>query len=158
MTLSLTRRAALAGGAALPLAATITPTRATAQEAQPRSHARSFALGDFTVTTLLDGSIPRDGVKDIFGVNVEADTFERVSAENFIPADMAQFFFTPTLVDTGSELVLFDTGLGQGGIAKALADAGRTTDEIDVVVITHMHGDHIGGLMTDGSPTFANAR
>ena len=158
MTLSLTRRAALAGGAALPLAATITPTRATAQEAQPMSHARSFALGDFTVTTLLDGSIPRDGVKDIFGVNVEADTFEQVSAENFIPADMAQFFFTPTLVDTGSELVLFDTGLGQGGIAKALADAGRTTDEIDVVVITHMHGDHIGGLMTDGSPTFANAR
>ena len=160
MTLSLTRRAALAGGAALPMAAALaSPARAEAHEtATPMPNARSFALGDLTVTTLLDGTFPRDGVKDIFGVNVDQETFEEVSEANFIPADMAQFFFTPTLVDTGSELVLFDTGLGQGGIAKALGDAGKTTDDIDIVVITHMHGDHIGGLMTDGAPTFANAR
>lgn len=112
----------------------------------------------FGVTTLLDGSFPREGVKDIFGVNVDQSDFESVSADNFIPADMAQFYFTPTVVDTGSETVLFDTGLGKGGIAKALSDAGKTTDDIDIVVLTHMHPDHIGGLMTDGAPTFANAR
>ncbi|QEW18878.1 N-acyl homoserine lactonase [Marinibacterium anthonyi] len=159
MTLPLTRRAALIGGAALPIAATATtPARAAGPAAAALPHARSFQLGDFGVTTLLDGSIPRDGVKDIFGVNVEQAEFEEVSKDNFIPADMARFYFTPTLVDTGSQLILFDTGLGQGGIAKALQEAGKTTDDIDIVVITHMHGDHIGGLMTDGAPTFANAR
>ena len=40
----------------------------------------------------------------------------------------------------------------------ALAAAGYTADQVDVVVLTHMHGDHIGGLMTDGAPTFPNAR
>ena len=160
MTASITRRTALLSGAALPLAAgTVSTARADGHAAKaPMSHARAFSLGGFGVTTLLDGTFPRDGVKDILGANVEADAFEEVSAANFIPADMAQFFFTPTLVDTGAEKVLFDTGLGRGGIVQALADAGLTPDQIDVVVITHMHGDHIGGLMTDGAPTFANAR
>jgi glyoxylase-like metal-dependent hydrolase (beta-lactamase superfamily II) len=75
-----------------------------------------------------------------------------------IPVDKAQFFFTPTLVNTGNEVVLFDTGLNGAGITAALTAAGYTADQVDVVVITHMHGDHIGGLMTDGNPTFANAR
>ncbi len=160
MTAPITRRTALLSGAALPLAAaTATTARADGHAAKaPMPHARAFSLGGFGVTTLLDGTFPRDGVKDIFGANVEAATFEEVSAANFIPADMSQFYFTPTVVDTGTETVLFDTGLGQGGLAKALADGGLTTDAIDVVVLTHMHPDHIGGLMTDGAPTFANAR
>lgn len=81
-----------------------------------------------------------------------------MSADNFISPDVTQFFFTPTLVNTGSELVLFDTGLGQGGIQAALADAGVTPDQINVVVITHMHPDHIGGMTTNDAPTFPNAR
>lgn len=159
MTLKLSRRAALTGAAALPLAASVTPALADGHGAKaPASHTRSFKLGDFTVTTLLDGSLPRDGAKAIFGGGATDEDFAEVSAQNFIPADMAQFFFTPTLVDTGSEKVLFDTGLGQGGIQKALAEAGVTPDQIDVVVLTHMHPDHIGGMTTDGAATFANAR
>ncbi|MEL0438776.1 MBL fold metallo-hydrolase [Phycobacter sp. K97] len=159
MTLKLSRRAALTGAAALPLAATAAPALADGHAAKaPASHTRSFKLGDFTVTTLLDGSLPRDGAKEIFGGGATDEEFAEVSAQNFIPADMAQFFFTPTLVDTGSEKVLFDTGLGQGGIQKALAEAGVTPDQIDVVVLTHMHPDHIGGMTTDGAATFANAR
>jgi glyoxylase-like metal-dependent hydrolase (beta-lactamase superfamily II) len=122
------------------------------------SVARSFMLGDLTVTTLLDGSLPRDGAKEIFGGGASDEEFARVSAENFIPADKAQFFFTPTLVNTGTEMILFDTGLGQGGIQKALADVGVSPDDIDVVVLTHMHPDHIGGMTTNDAPTFANAR
>jgi hypothetical protein len=48
-------------------------------------------------------------------MNVDADTFSATSAENFIPADAFKAYFTPTLVNTGSELILFDTGVGEGG-------------------------------------------
>ncbi|EEX08545.1 metallo-beta-lactamase family protein [Ruegeria lacuscaerulensis ITI-1157] len=159
MTLKFTRRAALGAAAAMPFVSSARPVLAAGSGARANSAAaRSFVLGDFTVTTLLDGSLPRDGAKEIFGGGASDEEFARVSAENFIPADKAQFFFTPTLVDTGAELILFDTGLGQGGIQKALADAGVSPDDIDVVVLTHMHPDHIGGMTTNDAPTFANAR
>lgn len=159
MTIKLTRRAALGTAAALPFAAAAAPVLAAGAETKANSTiAKSFALGDFTVTTLLDGSLPRDGAQEIFGGGASDEDFAKVSADNFISPDVAQFFFTPTLVNTGSELVLFDTGLGQGGIQAALADAGVTPDQINVVVITHMHPDHIGGMTTNDAPTFPNAR
>jgi glyoxylase-like metal-dependent hydrolase (beta-lactamase superfamily II) len=159
MTLKLTRRAALASAAALPAAALATPSFAGGHGGNAAGPvARTFKLGDMTVTTLLDGTTPVDGAKDIFGGGASDKDFQKVSEDNFISADGAQFFFTPTLVDAGEELVLFDTGLGKGGIISALAAAGVAPDAIDVVVITHMHPDHIGGMMTDGAPTFANAR
>ncbi len=160
----LTRRHALLAGAALPLAAalpamTATPARAAA-EMQGASFApyNRFKLGDLEVTALLAGTRTVEGPTEIFGLNASADEFAALSAANFIPTDKAQFFFTPTLVNTGTELVLFDTGAAPEGISAALAAAGITPDQIDVVVITHMHGDHIGGLGVAGSPTFANAR
>ncbi|UWR03502.1 MBL fold metallo-hydrolase [Ruegeria conchae] len=159
MTIKLTRRAALSAAAALPFASAAMPAFAAGKPSKANSTiAKSFQLGDFTVTTLLDGSVPRDEPKALFAAEVSDDEFAAISAENFIPTDVAQFFFTPTLVHTGSELVLFDTGLGQGGIQAALADVGVSPDQIDVVVITHMHPDHIGGMTTNDAPTFANAR
>jgi len=78
---------------------------------------------------------------------------------NFIPTDKAQFFFTPTVVNTGSEVVLFDAGLAAAMTVPALEAAGITADQVDIVVLTHMHGDHIGGLTgDDGTPTYPNAR
>jgi glyoxylase-like metal-dependent hydrolase (beta-lactamase superfamily II) len=115
-------------------------------------------LGEFEVTTLLAATTPRPDPHSIFGLNVSAEEFDAVSEAANIPTDQAQFFFTPTVVNTGSELVLFDTGLNPDGITSALAAAGYTPDQVDVVVITHMHGDHIGGLMGEGGATFPNAR
>ncbi|MBY6083427.1 MULTISPECIES: MBL fold metallo-hydrolase [Ruegeria] len=159
MTMKLTRRAALGTAAALPFASIATQSLAAGAETKANSTvARSFQLGDFTVTTLLDGSLPRDGAQEIFGGGASDEEFAKVSADNFISPDIAQFFFTPTLVNTGSELILFDTGLGQGGIQKALADAGVGPEAINVVVLTHMHPDHIGGMTTNDAATFPNAR
>ena len=154
----ISRRQTLLSGAALPLAAAA-PSLVQAQAATATlpTH-RDFTLGDFRVTTLLSGSRRVENPQGIFGMNVDAETFAAVSAENFIPTDAAQFFFTPTVLNTGSEVILFDTGNDAAGITAALAGAGYTPDQITHVVLTHMHGDHIGGLTDEsGAETFANA-
>ncbi len=158
MSVSLSRRAALAMGAAAPLAAATRPVLAGAEMKGPDTakHHR-FMLGDFEVTTLLVGSASRDEPQTIFGMNVSPEEFAKASEEAFIPADKVQFFFTPTVVNTGSELILFDTGLNPKGITSALDAAGYSPDQIDKVVITHMHGDHVGGLIGEGNETFSGA-
>lgn len=152
--------AGLAAGAALPTTGLLTRAAQAAAPLMGPSFAqhRRFSLGNFEVTTLLVGTRPREEPQTIFGMNVSADEFADVSADNFLSTTEAQFFFTPTIVNTGAELILFDTGLNAGAITAALASAGYTPDQVDVVVLTHMHGDHIGGMMNDGAPTFANAR
>lgn len=151
----LTRRSLLASAAALPLAHTAHAAAPMLGSAQPPF--RRITLGGFEVTTILAGSRAVPDPHSIFGLNVDAATFRSVATDARLPADAAQFYFTPTVVNTGAELILFDTGLSGAGTAAALNAAGYTADQIDTVVITHMHGDHIGGLMTDGAPTFANA-
>lgn len=157
---TLTRRAILGSAAALPLAALTGPARAAAPMlGAATTRFNRVMLGDFEVTTLLAATMPRPDPQTIFGLNVTAEDFASVSAAANIPTDQAQFFFTPTVINTGTELVLFDTGLNADAITAALNDAGYTPDQVDVVVLSHMHGDHIGGLMRDdGEATFPNAR
>lgn len=161
MTTRLTRRQALAASAALPLAAAglSAPARAAAPMGMGPNFApyHRFMLGGFEVTTLLAGSRTVPSPQGIFGLNVSPEEFAAVSEANLIPADQAQFFFTPTLVNTGSQLVLFDTGLNPEGITAALSAAGITPEQVDLVVLTHMHPDHIGGLSDGTANTFAKA-
>ena len=156
---TITRRQALAATAAIPAAAWAGRGHATAEmkgPAMPRFN--RFTLGGFEVTTLLAGMTPRDEPQTIFGMNVSAEEFSAVSDANFLPIDVAQFFFTPTLVNTGGELILFDAGLNAAATTEVMAAAGYSPDQVDTVVLTHMHGDHIGGLRGDAGETFTNAR
>ncbi len=160
MAPTFTRRTALAGAATLPLAAaTATAVRADAPMlGAGGAPFQRVKLGAFEVTTLLAGSRSVPDPHNIFGLNVDYATFAEASAAAHIPTNAAQFFFTPTVVNTGTELVLFDTGLSGEGTSAALEAAGYSADQVDTVVITHMHGDHIGGLTSGDAPTFANAR
>lgn len=160
MSISLSRRAVLTGAAALPLTGLAgRPASAAAHSGGPQNAIKhAFSLGDMNVSTLLAGSRVVEDPQGIFGMNVDAETFAEVSRDAFLPADKTRFFFNPTIVETGGEVVLFDTGLNADGILAALGAAGYAAEDVTVVVITHMHGDHIGGLMQDGAPTFPNAR
>ncbi|SEA46840.1 MBL fold metallo-hydrolase [Rubrimonas cliftonensis] len=166
---ALTRRAALAApavlGAALAAAAGGAPARAAAPMQGPmRPGVRRVALGGFEVTTLHDGYVVAGDPHGIFGTDRPQAEVHALAEENLLPATALVNNYTVTLLNTGAELILFDTGNapateGTRGFTLArLAEAGVSPEQIDVVVITHMHGDHIGGLMTDGAPTFPNAR
>jgi glyoxylase-like metal-dependent hydrolase (beta-lactamase superfamily II) len=154
--LLLKRRSFIAGSSAL-ISAT------TAQAAAPFlgssiSKFRRFTLGDFEVTTILSGTRTiNNNPQEIFGLNVSKENFSAVSLANNIPDDKFQMFYTPTVINTGNELILFDTGQNPGGTTLALNAAGYKTEQIDKVVLTHFHSDHIGGLYTSKGRTFKNA-
>lgn len=124
-----------------------------------------FRLGEFEVVTFLDGAVQRDGPHPIFGKDQKPETVHELLEENFLPPTRFENPYVPALVNTGKELVLFDTGngplrrgKGAGLLASLLKDAGYSPEQIDVVVITHGHPDHIGGLLEDNKPGFPNAR
>ena len=158
--------ATMAAPLVLNRAAALAQTESDATDMRVRPlETRSLKLGSFRILTVRDGMRPSGAPNETFGTDQSADAVGALLKENFLPADSFVNSFTPALVDTGSEVVLFDTGMGEGGrdagmgrLVEGLKYAGYTPDQISVVVITHMHGDHIGGLMEGGKPTFPNAR
>lgn len=157
---TLNRRTLILSGAALPTAmAAGQPALAESHASDlPAGRARSFRLGDMDVTTLLSGTAIRDDAQKIFGSAVPSEEFEAVSAENFVPTDTLQFYYTPTVVRTDDAVILFDTGLSAESLAGPLSDAGVRADEITHVAISHMHPDHISGMTrADGALTYPNA-
>ena len=123
-----------------------------------------YKLGSFEVTVFNDGAITIPRVHPVFGGNASAEEVAALAAENFLPADKMEISFAPIMVNTGKELILFDTGNGAGRRPNAghtlshLEAAGYSADQVDTVVLTHMHPDHIGGLMENGAPAYPNAR
>ena len=166
---TVSRRGMLAAGvgaATMPLlVGRAVPAQAAAPMAGPAvpEHYR-FKLGQFEVTTIRDGAVQFDGPHPIFGQNVSAEEVAALAEANFLPSDRMEIGFTPVIVNTGTALVMFDSGTGAGRrpnagqLATALVRAGYQPDQVDVVVLTHFHPDHIGGLMEDGQPLFPNAR
>ena len=158
----ISRRDAILIGGSLPVLLAL-PSVALAQAAEPQKagpvgQAHTVKLGSFEVTTLLGGASMRENPIETFGIGAEPTEFATLSEANFIPADRSGQSFTLTLVKTPDALVLFDTGMVPETNAAAMAAAGYAPGDVTHVVLTHMHGDHVSGLMQGETPVFANAK
>jgi glyoxylase-like metal-dependent hydrolase (beta-lactamase superfamily II) len=167
--LALTRRKLLTGAAAIAAAPALGqiamgPALAAAQLGPELPSVYRVKLGAFEVTTILDGAIQLDGPHPIFGQNQPAEAVEAFAAQNFLPPKKMEISFTPVVVNAGQDLIMFDTGNGAGcrpnagKLAATLSRAGIKPEDVTIVVITHCHPDHIGGVMEDGKPLFPKAR
>jgi glyoxylase-like metal-dependent hydrolase (beta-lactamase superfamily II) len=131
-----------------------------------------FKFGGFEVANILDSKAAREGLHPTFGGEQPVEAAHALADANHIDASRYEHPFIPTVVNTGTQLVLFDTGNGalaqeheqlrnrmpDGYLAERLAQAGYRPEDIDIVVVTHGHPDHIGGLTEGGRPVFPNAR
>ncbi|MBC3880423.1 MBL fold metallo-hydrolase [Undibacterium sp. LX40W] len=117
-------------------------------------------LGDFEVTALSDGTVALPVDKLL--TNTTPDKTLKALTKNHLTTPL-QTSVNGYLINTGSKLVLIDTGAAGlfgptlGRLANSLKAAGYTPDQVDEVYITHMHGDHVGGLMNGDQLAFPNA-
>lgn len=154
--------AALAGSAvtaALPLVASAAPV--AKQQTQVPGFYR-MALGEFEVTALYDGYVDLDP-KILKGAS--AEDIQKLLAKMFVESSKGvQTAVNAYLINTGSQLVLVDAGAAQcfgptlGVIQANIKAAGYAPEQIDSVLLTHLHPDHACGLLTaDGQMAFPNA-
>ncbi len=162
----ISRRSMLAGAATASFAPGFTPGFANAAVPEQTTQAPGFyrfKLGGYEITILHDGArtFPMPAS---FVTNVPPDQALHAASDAFMPPGQVTVPFNPTLINTGSKLVLIDTGNGPvpdgavGQLFPNLAAAGVQPGDIDVVVISHLHPDHINGLRTTaGAIAFPNA-
>jgi len=124
-----------------------------------------FNLGSFKIVAIRDGSNLAEKPFETFGTNQDPEAVKKLLGDNFLPTEKFVNSYAPALIDTGSEVILIDTGFGAAGRERGLGKlqdglkaVGYSADDITIVALTHMHGDHIGGLMENGTPAFKNAR
>ncbi|MGL5113682.1 MAG: MBL fold metallo-hydrolase [Beijerinckiaceae bacterium] len=154
---------ATAGLAATPLLPAVQALAAAPKVGKQAPGFFRFAIGDFEVTTLLDGVVNRE-ITAALVPNMPLDDVLKTMESQYIPTKPSLNYFTQTVINTGSKLILIDAGFNNNGaattgqLAANMAAAGINPAQIDTVLISHFHPDHIQGLRTkEGQLVYPNA-
>ncbi len=152
------RRLILAG--LLLIASSFACAEAPQQKVQVPGYYR-LMLGNFEVTALYDGAIDLD---EKLLRSITTRDIQRLLARQFLKGPKVQTAVNAYLINTGSQLILVDAGAAKlfgptlGNIVDNLKAAGYAPEQVDAVLITHLHGDHVNGLVTaDGQRVFTRA-
>jgi glyoxylase-like metal-dependent hydrolase (beta-lactamase superfamily II) len=162
MTYSFKPLTTLAAAALLACTAVYAPA-ALAEAPMVKAQAPGYhrvMLGDFEVTSLSDGTVKLPMLKLLAGSPPEvlADALKRGFLKEMVETSVNAY-----LINTGSKLVLIDTGAAGlfgptlGNLLNSLKASGYKPEQVDEIYITHMHPDHVGGLMSGGAMAFPNA-
>ncbi len=162
------RREILAATAALGAFMAAPPARAAAPQAGQQAPAfYRYKVGSIEITVVNDG-VSRMPITDDFVGNASKSDVNAALEASFLEKDFYAGPYNPIIVNTGAKLALVDTGTGETGFQSSkglngrlllnLAAAGFDVKDIDAVIISHYHGDHINGLLkADNSLAFPNA-
>jgi glyoxylase-like metal-dependent hydrolase (beta-lactamase superfamily II) len=169
--MTITRRTVLAstalaaaplGGPASAQTAASTPAPAQGSNTRQAPGFYRYKVGDIEVTAINDGSAPRP--LEGFIRNAELPAVQQAAREAFLPQDTIQNSFTALVIRNGDRLTIVDTGNGDMGAPTTgrwmenFRAAGFDPSQVNTVVISHFHGDHINGLRRkDGTAVFPNA-
>lgn len=117
-------------------------------------------IGSIEITIISDGYIDSDPQ----AFSPSGDELRRLMGESFLDAQQFRLGTVVYVINTGKQIVLVDSGCGplfgeaSGHFLANLKSIDIAPEAVDAVLITHMHADHIGGLLTDGRATFPNAQ
>jgi glyoxylase-like metal-dependent hydrolase (beta-lactamase superfamily II) len=168
--MSLTRRTALSGTLALAAAPMLPSSKARSAVPLANKQAPGFYrynVGDVQVNVVSDGASTMP-LPDKFVLNAGKDDVGAALEQSFLPGDKVTIPYGPLVINSGSKLIVIDTGSGPGALAQSkgaigqfvtnLRAAGFDPATVDQVVISHFHGDHVNGLVdADNQPIFLNA-
>jgi len=159
---------AMAGAVVAGTKTSLLPARAAAPVAGKQNAGwYRYKVGDFEVTVVTDG-MNSNPLSDSYVANAPKGDVNKALAADFMAQDKVTHSYTPIVVNTGSKLVAIDTGLGLGMFDQSkgavgqyhrnLQASGIDRNAVDVVIISHFHGDHINGLIgPENKPAFPNA-
>ncbi|MEI4515536.1 MULTISPECIES: MBL fold metallo-hydrolase [unclassified Stenotrophomonas] len=134
---------------------TVAPPPPALDELVPSRYA--LKVGDIDVLVVSDGVLPLP--TQMLGHNVSAAERAPWFKEMYLPPDALDWALNVMVVRSGDRNILIDAGLGMdpdlnlpraGQLIRRLGASGINLNEITDVVITHLHMDHIGGLLVDG--------
>jgi glyoxylase-like metal-dependent hydrolase (beta-lactamase superfamily II) len=131
--------------------------------AQPRD-SHEFRIGELAAWAVRDGALEFPNDQKIFGLGKTPDEVNALLTAANLPTEKLQLGLAPLVVKTADKVLLFDTGAaanfgpGNGLLQASLKDAGIDPASVTDIFISHVHGDHVGGLVdAQGALAFPNA-
>ena len=126
-----------------------------------------YNVGSYQITVATDGKRSFK-LPDTFVLNAKKDQVNEALLAAHMEKDMMTIPYSPIIINTGSKLIVMDTGTGEANFDRSkgiggqfhnnLKASGIDRNAVDIVIISHFHGDHINGLLTaDNTLAFPNA-